>query len=880
MDFTRRDLLRASGAVLATAGTGISPREAQASSGLPPDAERTASGKLEKAPEAVQAAFKDLLQWMVDQGWSDYLIAAAGLDLEACLLTGDAELMRALPAARNGDFSDFGGVCAIQAGDPAMSLLYHALVSHDVRRGSAPSAYPSLSQIDALENYIYARAPLLEAGNLELAVFAYEYRHSAKTPHRQHADLVYARTGVARTGTHPAHWDPRSRSFVNRAEAAPLGGALAVTPARYALFLAKRVRRDDLYGIGRNSMDDKLDFLLPVRKLYDGCPHLHGHRLTFAESHRDEKLARLATRFVKLPSDSGLDPAQAPFIRESASRASPGRSESLGRQGDELARIGMMTGSALVTPSPRALVEEAWQGDRRLRFIVPPAKERHLGLTSNRRYSTLKLVEQPLDEAIDFILSDFVFGGGRYTTGLRSPRNGPVFINIRHKVLADGSLQHIGNTRGGLHEVKCGGYEAAMFLDGLCDGCVEAELAEPADIAARAIPDWLKKTPLAAYSIVAAPDFFPRFDPVDLNDRNKAFLEGGPETASGGRLPANPNIRRPGRPDKSAFPPDLLNKTPLTITAAVAAPPQAGVAGKPRHGRLDGINTLPDTVSYVFAPGWDVTYARSRGETPKGASQKVTHYATFGLGSPFPEDMKLCAAANGMWAGSSPDASRTFYPDLEPIPVLGRPATAVPLTDYELGYHGLSPAVKEHEVKPLRGWDGEFGPFIEIEPGAATPLAVNYADMMLSDYVVNTREGWLDPSRMRHLAAADVIERMDALRDCIAKLPPSDHVRNTKLWLISAEKVERWSDGAGGLGIPRMLGGRDERNRIPASAGIRGPGWLYVFAIGSGKPRDHCERGRRVQPCRRFYVCRVSGNAVSYGVVEGTKVAQPVLRWI
>lgn len=879
MELSRRDLFRASGTALVTGGIAVGAEgKAVAATRDPEPLDRTAdpAGNLAEPPGQVEAAFRDLLAWMIGHGWSEYLYSTVGLDLEAALRNPDRVLIEPLPTPTAGDFADFGGLRAVQPGDPAMSLLYHALASSDVAlrggdgRPAPSSAYPSPAQIDALENYIYSRAKLGvegEGDGLVLAVFAYEYRASGKTPHKRHSDLVYARTGVARAGTDACNWDPVARSYVNKPEQNTAPEAVAVTPARYGLFLARQVKRGRIFRIGKNSQDKGLTFLLPIRKLYDGCPHLHGRRLAFAEAHRDEKLFRL-TDFVPLPPGETFDTCKPPFIRRSASRAVVGVQTNLHGHDSELAGIQMLTGSATVTPAARPLVCEAFQGRKRLRFIVPRAKESHLGFTSNRRYTTLKLLKKPLLEVVDFVLSDFVFAGGRYTTGFRSPRNGPVFVNIRHKVGKDGKLVHLGTDKD-LKEIEKGGYEAAMFLDGLCDGCVEAQLEDPAGGAQGASPAWLKP-PLPAFSLVAAPDFFPRFDPIDLARKDFFFLEGGTETASGGRLPANPNIPRPSNPSERAFPPNLGDKRTLTVTAAVSAPPNQNRPERRAYRKGDGVNTLPDTVSNVFAPGWDVTYSKER----------ILYYATFGLGSPFPEDMKLCAAANGMWAGSSPDASRTFYPDLEPIPVLGRPSTAMPMTDHELGFHPASPGATEHKAPDARGWDGEYGPFVRILSGGhGSTIGVDYADMNLSDYVVNARSCRLDLGRMRQLSAADIIERMEALQACIWALPGKDKVRNTKLWLVSAEKVENWSGGASGLGIPTALGGRDGSGRIPPAPNVRGPGWLYVFAARAGKPCKGIEAGRRMQPVSRLFVCQVASRIVCSAVIDAAAGTPPELRW-
>ena len=70
---------------------------------------------------------------------------------------------------------------------------------------------------------------------------------------------------------------------------------------------------------------------------------------------------------------------------------------------------------------------------------------------------------------------------------------------------------------------------------------------------------------------------------------------------------------------------------------------------------------------------------------PVGTLRSTTQgkfYANYGLGSPFPEDAKLCAALNSFWPAAAPDAGRTF----------GR-LTALPLLQQELGLHPQHPKV-------------------------------------------------------------------------------------------------------------------------------------------------------------------------------------------
>ena len=90
-------------------------------------------------------------------------------------------------------FEDFAieGRRAIEPGCPARSLLFHALASPNVLRGAGNEplrAFPTLAEIDVVENYVFgAKPPTLQGfGNgsdgapLAVAVFASEFpdRHA------------------------------------------------------------------------------------------------------------------------------------------------------------------------------------------------------------------------------------------------------------------------------------------------------------------------------------------------------------------------------------------------------------------------------------------------------------------------------------------------------------------------------------------------------------------------------------------------------------------------------------------------------------------------------------------------------------------------------
>jgi len=153
---------------------------------------------------------------LAPHGWKE-LFAAHGLDISANDLA--TELNRKLE--KNGKttinrnlkgFEDFSeeGFRGIEPGIPSRSLLFHALASPNVVfdiKGDELSAFPTLSQIETIENYIYATKNFAlpqnqdELKELSIVVFATEYRTGSETVHKKHADMCFSRTGIARVGT-------------------------------------------------------------------------------------------------------------------------------------------------------------------------------------------------------------------------------------------------------------------------------------------------------------------------------------------------------------------------------------------------------------------------------------------------------------------------------------------------------------------------------------------------------------------------------------------------------------------------------------------------------------------------------------------------------
>jgi hypothetical protein len=102
---------------------------------------------------------------LAGMGWQS-LLKLHDLDIAKADLA--AELARELAIDRNNPgFEDFtlAGKRGVEPGFPAASLLYHAFASPDVHPTAtgdpvtSVDAYPTLAELDAVENYIYGLRP-------------------------------------------------------------------------------------------------------------------------------------------------------------------------------------------------------------------------------------------------------------------------------------------------------------------------------------------------------------------------------------------------------------------------------------------------------------------------------------------------------------------------------------------------------------------------------------------------------------------------------------------------------------------------------------------------------------------------------------------------
>jgi hypothetical protein len=626
---------------------------------------------------------------LAPHGWSD-LLKKHGLDITVAANKLAAELDKPLTVNRTlPGFEDFvdatvagGKSRGVEPGRPTFSLLYHALASPNVLHrpdGAKLGKFPTLKQIETVEDYVFAAAKESLAGlralaaqnnvTLGVAVFAYEYRGAADTCHRRYADLVFARTGVARVGTAPPLYDGTTRGFLPFDFADAF--AIRVLPARYAAFIVAKQKGSDanfcpMRFIAGPKQDVSRDFWLPLHKLFPGdecLTDVKGLTVSLTAHHINEKLGRIH-KF--LGNTSGL-PASAldkpPFaFTDGIAEFSTDPSDCRG---------------FLVPAVHQRLVEPASLDGKPVSFKVPVKTD---------TFSSTVTIEPDKN--------------GRFHPA-------PNYVNARHVIqpgLPDLNLNELPLTSAQLvNRVTTNGDRVRLFVDFCGDGAITANI--PAAVSALA-----GKNVMAAYSLVTPPDFFPSCDQRELTEwanspavpdalRDTIWFR-PPNVLSDSRIP--PNLQLPGAP---------FAKNDVTATAIVSMFGTTSPFRSEAHD-VDPLrhSHLPDDAAGIFFPGWDV------GTDRLGA---VSHLAGYGLGSPFPEDAKLCAALGTFWPAVAPDATRSMEP-------IGDAFTVSPLTDEEIGQIGSRP------------WDGVMGPVVVKE---ASQEFVEYNSFAHVDYVDNALAG-------------------------------------------------------------------------------------------------------------------------------------------
>jgi hypothetical protein len=525
---------------------------------------------------------------------------------------------------------------AIEPGSPARSLLYHALASPNVRPSSIPEkAYPQPEELEVIENYIYASQNLtqddlqMKAGTsaLAIAVFTKEYRPAPETAHRRHADLCFSRVGIARMGTEPSHYDPRGRcfqTFIDRS-----GPYVRVLPCRYSAYIAVRMKGDA--SLGRpfrfQPGDNAQDFWIPIHKIFNGKECILGLdlQITFENFQTNEKLRKLHLALQALGFDSlhHENAISRPPLTTTSDSFKPGN-------------------TFVVMPQAGALTERLKNAKGLpIVFRVPP---------------------NPISENSSFHLMP------------RPLRSAPEFTHIRDQKRL-GRIIDMNKQPDVLELTRSGGYDALHYSDPSSEGFVRVICAEL---------DTLIPRRFAAYSIVAPPDLLPLVKQAAAmewwensvpEDVKNNIWDGKPVPLCDTRCAGNVEIER------ARF--DPLDTTLPSIVSADPVLP----AGATRQvaSYASPVSSLPDDAAGVFAPGWDVSKDSTPGsfDPQVGVIAPVEHLAGYGLGSPFLEDTKLCAAQSAFWPAAAPDTTRQYGP-------IGQPS-ATPLTDSELGWDNVGP---------------------------------------------------------------------------------------------------------------------------------------------------------------------------------------------
>lgn len=669
--------------------------------------------------DAVAAACRRL----APLGWRDLILKASsnGIDITGQGLKAALDRKGKVKRSVRG-FADFKGDRGIEPGSPGASLLYHAFASPGVTDPSL-RGYPTLAEIEAVENYVYGvKPPTLEslqakAGDdtLAVVVFALEYRPARDAVHGDRADLCFSRTGIARMGDQPATYNAELRAFEPLVADKPF--SFPVIPQRFAPYLA--VRRKGAPAFGPQDAldnDDRRQFWVPLHKLFSGKECLKGLDLTVELSahYRNEKLKRFH-RYMRnqgfLTEWAGDDLDNFPFVIKDEMIASLSRDPAWG--------------SGVVEPRQVPFVNRAKYKDRWLSFTVPADWANTPGvlyfssgqvLAGSDEIPRIPEPDSPVsptvgepegpptpveDEDWYAYFADLAPDTDRYA---------PEYISVRHRLMPDGSLQDLNLLPDMFGFIRKGGYQAQHFIDFSGGGWVGAKTTGLPDDYRIGVP---------ACSLISPPDFFPYVSQRDLTHWWKTESPAAVRDALWA-IPPYPLSQRRMAGDMNLPHGFSINDDTQT---AIVCQPRGGAHGAPLGGaRLNRTSGLPDNSPGVFDPGWDA----SQGVFYAADGQMLQRYLqNHGLGTPFVEDVKLCAALGSYWPAIAPDSTRTWTPlkkapgELYPWP------TVVPLTDIETG---IAPG-PDGKLMP---WDGINGP-AKVERGGKPYW--RYRNIDRADYI-------------------------------------------------------------------------------------------------------------------------------------------------
>jgi hypothetical protein len=711
-------------------------------------------------------------------GWHE-LLKLHGLDIAAKDLA--SELSRPLPDIDRSitGFEDFAweATRGIEPGKAAFSLLFHAFASPHVVGGTKYASntpqlrdYPTPAEIEAVENFVYGvSSPSIEelrvrarGAHLAIVVFAAEYRPGNETVHRRHADMCYARSGVARVGTIPAEYLPEARGYLPFSKQDH--HQFRTLPCRYSAYIAavapgikdghgpmrflepgqkavaaSGVRDKDagpatvppLVLQPRDVSDAVRNFWVPLHKLFDGpeCIRDRDLKVSLSANHTNEKIRRAHLFFGANGHDGGWsepDISNPPFIFH-----------------DGIAGFSqdVSDGSWLLMPVPHStLIKAAEYKGKPLTYFVPESKD---GSPWAPYQSSLNLKLKP-----------------------SGARGAPEYLHARHRFDPNGKETDLNKLPDVIEIVRKGKYWARHYQDFSGDGWIDCECSELALEIPRRLP---------AYSIVATPDFFPAVNQSALMQWTEqsvppALLNilwpenpGKPQALSDQRFAANLELSGAGF--------DPLDDTMTAIVGPFGS--GGGRLTQIRRVRGERAVTLPDAAAGVFAPGWDVSFDRTLESDPNDTgdlARGTTFLNMYGLGSPFVEDTKLCAALSSFWPAVAPDVTRTFGP----VTPVAKYATATPLTDDVIGLGSAKP------------WDGIKGPKVDRKK-----KQVEYTALAYGDYVEAALQNRFDISVIGATKVEEYVARTLTMARVYSALDSTSRLEKAKWALLSFRRPDK-----------------------------------------------------------------------------------------